>query len=131
MMHYYHLEILLGLWTNVFQGSIEVMLQRNLSVGTHWKVYIVLCRSKPYNLQLHNCYCMTQTNKKDQIIVGFCQYTCRRSHNGYITANTSSEINMLINVWEVQGQLCGSCMPGYAPPVYSYYLSCVNCTTSN
>ena len=30
-----------------------------------------------------------------------------------------------------QSQLCGSCMPGHAPPVYFYYLSCVNCTTRN
>ena len=81
----------------------------------------------------YNYYCMTQTNEKDQIIVGSCQYTCRRSEYYFdITANTSSEINMLIcERYNRQGQLCGSCMPGYAPPVYSYYLSCVNCTTSN
>ena len=96
---------------------------------------IVLCRSEPYDLQLHACYCITQTYKEELIIVGSCQYTCNRSHNGYyfdITANTSSEINMLMcDRYNRQGQLCGSCMPGYAPPVYSYYLSCVNCTTSN
>ena len=96
---------------------------------------IVLCRSEPYDLQLHACYCMTQTYKEELIIVGSCQYTCNRSHNGYyfdITANTSSEINMLMcERYNRQGQLCGSCMPGYAPPVYSYYLSCVNCTTNN
>ena len=96
---------------------------------------IVLCRNEPYDLQLHDCYCMTQTIEKDQIIVGSCQYTCRRSHKAYyfdITANTSSEISMLMcERYNRQGQLCGSCMPGYAPPVYSYYLSCVNCTTSN
>ena len=96
---------------------------------------IVLCRNEPYDLQLHDCYCMTQTNEKDQIIVGSCQYTCKRTRNGYyfdITANTSSEMNMLMcERYNRQGQLCGSCMPGYAPPVYSYNLSCVNCTTSN
>ena len=94
---------------------------------------IVFCTSEPYDLQLHNCYCMTQNNKKDLIIVGSCQYTCRRSEYYFdITANTSSEINMLMcERYNRQGQLCGSCMPGYAPPVYSYYLSCVNCTTSN
>ena len=44
----------------------------------------------------------------------------------------TSEINMFIcERYNRQGQLCGSCMPGYALPVYSYYLSCVNCTTSN
>ena len=79
---------------------------------------IVLCGNEPYDLQLHDCYCMTQTNKKDQIIVGSCQYTCRRSQNGYyfdVTANTSSKINMLMcGRYNRQGQLCGSCIPGYA-----------------
>ena len=27
-----------------------------------------------------------------------------------------------------EGQLCGRCVKGFAPPVYSYSLSCVNCT---
>ena len=26
------------------------------------------------------------------------------------------------------GQMCGSCVKGFAPPVYSYSLACVNCT---
>ena len=58
---------------------------------------VVFCTSEPYDLQLHDCYCMTQNNKKDLIIVGSCQYTCRRSVYYFdITANTSSEINMLM-----------------------------------
>ena len=27
-----------------------------------------------------------------------------------------------------EGQLCGRCVEGFAPPVYSYSLRCVNCT---
>ncbi|CAI8008182.1 hypothetical protein GBAR_LOCUS5631, partial [Geodia barretti] len=27
-----------------------------------------------------------------------------------------------------EGQLCGRCVKGFAPPVYSYSLRCVNCT---
>ena len=27
------------------------------------------------------------------------------------------------------GQLCGQCVDGHSPPVYSYYPQCVNCTS--
>ena len=49
-----------------------------------------------------------------------------------ITINSSSEINVfLCHEYFRQGQFCGSYVTGYAPPVYSYSLSCVSCTTSN
>ena len=37
----------------------------------------------------------------------------------------------MCSAYNRQGQLCGSCIPGYAPPAYSYSLSCVKCTTNN
>ena len=93
---------------------------------------VVRCREKTKNLQLYACYCMTYSHKT---LVGSCQYTCQRSDSGYfltITINSTSQLNeFMCSVFNRQGQLCGSCVPGYAPPVYSYYLSCVNCTTSN
>ena len=93
---------------------------------------IVVCQNQPYILQLHDCYCMTYSNKT---LVGSCQYTCQRLHSeNYfdILVNTTSQINeFMCGKYNRQGQLCGSCVSGYAPPVYSYYLSCVNCTTSN
>ena len=93
---------------------------------------IVDCQEKPYSLQLYACYCMTYSHK---VLVGSCQYTCQQAQTAYffpITVNSTSQLNELMcSVFNRQGQLCGSCVPGYAPPVYSYYLSCVNCTTSN
>ena len=95
--------------------------------------YIVECRNNPYELALQECYCMTYGHK---LVVGPCQYTCLRgsSHTFYfnITVNSTALINdAMCGVLNRQGQMCGSCKPGYAPPVYSYSLSCVNCTTSN
>ena len=93
---------------------------------------VVDCKEKPYSLQLYTCNCMTYSHKT---LVGSCQYTCLRSHRGYffpITVNSTSQLNeFMCSEYNRQGQLCGSCIPGYVPPVYSYYLSCVNCTTSN
>ena len=75
---------------------------------------------------------LTETN---QLLVGSCQYTCEREKNGYffdIIVNSSLKLNeMMCSKYKRQGQLCGSCIAGFSPPVYSYSLSCVNCTTSN
>ena len=93
---------------------------------------IVLCSDNPYELHLQECYCLTFGH---ELVVGPCRYTCSRM--GYfsyfnITVNSTALINdAMCGVFNRQGQMCGSCKPGYAPPVYSYSLSCVNCTTSN
>ena len=93
---------------------------------------VVHCQEKPYTLQLFTCYCMTYSHKT---LVGACLYTRHQAWMGYffpITINSTSQLNeFMCSEYNRQGQLCGSCVPGYAPPVYSYYLSCVNCTTSN
>ena len=96
---------------------------------------IVRCRDEPYSLQLFQCFCMTYYTDTNQSLVGSCQYTCDRHTNGHffdITVNSSLKLNeRMCSRYKRQGQLCGSCIAGFAPPVYSYSLSCVNCTTSN
>ena len=75
------------------------------------------------------------TNQHQQLLVGSCYYTCHRKKRGYfinITLNSTSDINEFIcGKYHRQGLMCGSCEADYAPPVYSYSLSCTNCTTSN
>ena len=95
---------------------------------------IVVCQNKPYTLKLYACYCMTYNKNTDYVVVGSCQFSCQRSKGYYfdITANTTVELNeRMCSAYNRQGQLCGSCIPGYAPPAYSYSLSCVKCTTNN
>ena len=96
---------------------------------------IVICRDKPYNLELYECFCMSFNTVTNLTLVGSCQYTCNKESHGYywdITVNTSSRVDQQIcSKYKRQGQLCGSCIPGHAPPVYSYFLFCVNCTTNN
>ena len=96
--------------------------------------FIVTCFNNPYQLMLHECYCMT-TNQHQQLLVGACYYTCHRIISGYfikIDLNSTSDINeFTCGKYHRQGLMCGSCEADYAPPVYSYSLSCTNCTTSN
>ena len=105
------------------------------SCGTNSLQGIILCQADPYKLRLYECFCMTYSLKKNLSLVGTCLYTCNGQRDGYYTDiymnSTSHLTEFMCGSFNRQGQLCGSCMPGYAPPVYSYYLSCVNCTTSN
>ena len=86
---------------------------------------LVFCKETPYNLQLYSCYCMT-LSPKELLLIGSCQYTCQKFDIGYsfsIAVNSTSQLNeFMCSVYNRQGQLSGSCVPGYAPPVYSYYI---------
>ena len=88
---------------------------------------IVRCRDEPYSLQLFECFCMTYYTETNQSLVGSCQYTCERRKNGHffdITVETCFKFNeRMCSRYKRQGQLCGSCIAGFSPPVYSYTLS--------
>ena len=83
--------------------------------------------------QLQYLYCMTSSNVSsagnealgscllslpDNLAVKAVIMPCNISDlNDFMCASTNRE-----------GQLCGRCREGFAPPVYSYSLRCVNCT---
>ena len=96
--------------------------------------YFVTCSENPYFLQIQECYCMT--HKQQKTLVGSCLYTCHRGEKSTnllnLTADSMSELNKeMCGLFKRTGQMCGECIPGHAPPVYSYTLSCVPCTASN
>ena len=85
---------------------------------------------------LQNSYCMTtsnatSTNRTD--VIGSCLYSAFP-----LTSLTPTYYPLPCNISELnsytcaglnrEGQLCGRCVDGYAPPVYSYSLSYVKCT---
>ena len=109
-------------------GGGECKIEEHISC-LHWE-------ERTFQLWLQNSYCMTTsnaiyTNRTD--IIGRCFFSalsltdltpfyyplpCNISQlNSYTCAGLNRE-----------GQLCGRCVDGYAPPVLSYSLSCVNCT---
>ena len=96
---------------------------------------LVACKEQPYSLMLFCCYCMTFNEEYNKTVVGACQYTCQKPFMmSYFPIPTPEpgELNEVMCAPDNrEGQLCGRCIPGFAPPVYSYSLSCVNCTTSN
>ena len=84
------------------------------------------------------CYCIT-VNDNMEPLVGFCLYTCSQSlfkrnkrNINYIEIENNITVNQLVEktcgVYNRHGLMCGQCIEGYGLPVYSYNLSCVECT---
>ena len=99
---------------------------------------IVRC-DKPSHIQLRPCYCMTPYAKDPNItVVGACLSTCFADYYTLPSNITVGElpyymcnrqnIHTKIKRRHQDGQLCGKCMEGFAPPVYAYNQRCVNCS---
>ena len=99
---------------------------------------IVRC-DKPSLVQLRPCYCMTPYAKDPNItVVGPCLSRCFGSYYPLPSNITVGELSYyMCNMqkirefikWRYQdGQLCGQCIEGFAPPVYAYHQRCVNCS---
>ena len=111
--------------------------QRNGAIkcetGAHFEGIV---KSEKHMMQtlLQTFYCMTTsydngTNRSD--VIGSCLFS-------YVTQVVQIYYPLPCNISKLnkytcaglnrEGQLCGRCMKGFAPPVYSYTLNCVNCT---
>ena len=110
---------------------------------------LVLC-DPAFQVQLQLCYCLTVYAKDSNVtIVGLCMHKCQYSppyhahliHYNLIPDNMSvTELSDYMcsiphgsNLQSLNrnGQLCGKCKEGFAPPAYSYDGHCVNCSLSD
>ena len=77
-------------------------------------------------------FCMTQNKEQTKVVVGPCPYN-EREHKGsqYIPVpSDATKLDGTVCGYTYRtGQMCGQCVNGYSPPVYSYYPQCVNCTS--
>ncbi len=89
---------------------------------------IVTCESGVANLL--SCYCMTYDH--NTAVIGQCMTGCiiaTKDNSLYIRVpGTVEELeNEMCYRNHREGQLCGQCKKGYAVPIYSYSLTCVDC----
>ena len=80
-------------------------------------------------------YCMTTSDKNDtnrSDVIGSCllSFDVHLVSTMYypLPCNISKLNEYTCAGLNREGQLCGRCKKGFAPPVYSYVLNCVNCT---
>ena len=86
---------------------------------------VVKCNNNGVNLLA--CYCMTQSELLNKTIVGNCLYTCSWKYQTLLPNETSALDRETCLPFKRAGQLCGECIAGHAPPIYSYYIGCVAC----
>ena len=99
----------------------------------HFLVYFMRETSQPW---LETFYCMTTSEENSPIrrdVIGSCLLSIdidtRSFSNYYPLPCNISELNVYMCAGQNrEGQLCGRCVQGFAPPVFSYSLACVNCT---
>ena len=87
---------------------------------------VVNCDPSTLEVTILVCHCMTYSNIFNTTVVGHCIFNCLFLDYLYIGVDTCHSRNM-----HRRGQMCGRCEEGYAPPVYSYNLSCVECSDYN
>ena len=76
--------------------------------------------------------CMTLNKNQTETVVGSCPFHYGHHASFYVIPSHPSELDAAVcGVTNRTGQLCGQCMEGTSPPVYSYYLQCVSCTANN
>ena len=89
------------------------------------------CNSDTLQVSVHQCYCMTYNRQLNRTVVGHCIAMCT-SMIDQIYANDSRSLNNEVcGQFKRDGQLCGDCIEGYGPPVYSYTFQCVEWDRSN
>ena len=83
---------------------------------------VVNCDEYTLEVTLNRCFCMSfYANDSNITVVGACLYTCDGKHQvnaDYMCGNMNNR----------EGQLCGRCREGFAPPAYSYDWRCVRCS---
>ena len=93
---------------------------------------IVECNSQTLQVSVVSCYCMTYNEQFNKTLVGRCPITCRGGRYKRIHTNESFSINMEVcGRLKREGQLCGDCIQGYGPAVYSFTYACVECERSH
>ena len=95
--------------------------------------YTVRCSTESQQLEVLVCYCMTYNKETASFVVGMCFYACFFANTYYTIprwVNATYQNAFLCNSlhFHRDGQLCGACEDGFAPPVYSYSLACVECS---
>ena len=97
--------------------------------------HMVKCNAMLNETYILTCHQMTFDKEQQQILAGPSFYGCV-SHvltDGIYTIVPSnrSQINeAMCGQFNRNGRLCGACMEGYSPLVYTYQLHCKKCTTA-
>lgn len=103
-------------------GDDQCVAGNYLSGRIHWNKHTM-------QTSVQHLYCMTTTPSTNKTIVGGCLFSAMYLSHSYVPlpCNASELNDYTCAGLNREGQLCGKCKEGYAPPVYSYSMKCVRC----
>ena len=88
---------------------------------------VVGCDPNTLQLNILQSYCMTHSDALNTTI-GHCGMTFLTLYTPLDTTNISTLNDAMCGRFHRADEMCGRCKEGYAPPVYSYSLTCVECS---
>ena len=93
---------------------------------------VIRCNSAIQQVNILKEYCMTYSSNGTFLVVGRCMYSHHlkqyKNNRNYVFYTLPLNVFRVCDSFHRNGQMCGKCMNGFAPPVYSYGPGCVNCT---
>ena len=101
---------------------------------------IIECDEERHTAAVLNCYCVSYDPGLKEIVTGACFFNCEphRKHQFVsgsfymiLPCNSRDLDNQTCRPFKRTGRLCGECLSGHRPLVYSYDMSCVECLEGN
>ena len=95
------------------------------------------CNNRTHVVSLSQCYWITYSKDGHNLVAGATFYGCTTiwrqmlntpcHHKNVLVPANPNNLSEVCGYYNRKGQLCGKCMKDFAPSVYSYSMSCVDC----
>lgn len=94
--------------------------------------YWVRCNQQTMEVEIMNSICMTYSGQEGQFYIGYCSLSYKFNHTNRLYSQVPTDPDlleeMIFGPYNRKGFLCGECIDGYAPGVYSLDDQCVDCS---
>ena len=93
---------------------------------------LIICHKNENTVDVFMGLCMTYDYSNQSVLAGYCPYGSSSNFTNRMCLSQPSDPNQLNETicgpYNREGLLCGYCIEGFGPAVYSTDLSCANCT---
>ena len=90
------------------------------------------CNQLEGKAQIMNGFCATSTEQEGLYYAGYCPFSHTKNNTNRMYSELPSDPDLLNEVmcgpYNRKGLLCGECIDGYGPAVFSPYNKCENCS---
>ena len=92
----------------------------------------VHCNQQERKAEIENGFCATSTEQEGQYYAGYCPLRHTENKTDRMFSELPSDPDLLNDTmcgpYNRKGLLCGRCIDGYGPAVYSLNMKCANCS---